>query len=603
VSSEDRARRAERQLAVTQQITHIGSWEWTAATSNVTWSDELYRIYGFEPQSRDISFEFFVSCLHPDDRTRVQREVGRALETGGRFAYTERVVRPDGTVRVLDTIGEAVRDEGGRTVGLVGTCRDVTDDRRREDTIRLYADIVDSVQIGLSVFDVTDANEPRSFRLVTCNPAAERAAGRSLASAVGKPLGDIAPYALHGLLPNMLADVARDGRVREVVQERAYNPSLPDRSVVLKAFPLPGRRVGVAVEDITAWTRLRRLQAAAQRMLERIATGDPLPDVLAMLAGAIEETLPRSNVTIELVQPDAGVQTLGAVGAAREGHAAAPEGSPASATPIVATDGRYLGRLLMVIPEDRVLNDDERLAVQRAAYLAGLAIERSQMEDQLRELTAHLESIREDERTGIAREIHDELGQGLTALKMDLAWIGRRASGGGALQSAELIDKVRAMSEMTDGIIETVRRISAELRPGVLDDLGLLAAIEWQAQDFETRVGATCAVESNLGDEPLDRETSTAVFRIFQEALTNVTRHAQANHVDVHLHRSERTLLLEVHDDGRGIPPEALANPRSLGLLGIRERARRLGGTVHIEAIPAGGTIVSLEIPFERRRA
>ncbi len=157
------------------------------------------------------------------------------------------------------------------------------------------------------------------------------------------------------------------------------------------------------------------------------------------------------------------------------------------------------------------------------------------------------------------------------------------------------------MGEMTDDVIDRVRRISGELRPGVLDDLGLLAAIEWQAQDFEKRTGATCAIVSNVGDEPLDRVLSTGVFRIFQEALTNVARHAQADHVDVRLQRSAASLTLEVHDDGRGISPEAAQNLRSLGLLGMRERARRLGGVAHVRAAPGGGTIVTVEVPLLRR--
>src|SRR5580704_14926738 len=142
----ERLARVERQLAVAQQITHIGSWEWDARTNAVTWSDELYRIYGFEPQSREITLEFFLSRLHPEDQSRIQGEVGKALERGGRFAYPERIVRPDGSVRVLDTVGEAAKDTGGNTVGLIGTCRDVTEERQRDETIRLQADIVHQVQ-------------------------------------------------------------------------------------------------------------------------------------------------------------------------------------------------------------------------------------------------------------------------------------------------------------------------------------------------------------------------------------------------------------------------------------------------------------------------
>jgi signal transduction histidine kinase len=209
-----------------------------------------------------------------------------------------------------------------------------------------------------------------------------------------------------------------------------------------------------------------------------------------------------------------------------------------------------------------------------------------------------VESVREDERTGIAREIHDVLGQALTALKMDLAWLARQAAG-----QEPLVEKLRSMSEATDEIIQQVRRISTELRPGVLDDLGLLAAIEWQAQEFEERTGTLCTVESNVGDAPLPRDVSTALFRIFQEALTNVARHAEAREVAVHLWLADGELRMEVRDDGRGITVAQAGNPRSLGLLGIRERARRLGGGAAIAAGPSGGTVVWVHVPRTSRAA
>ena len=130
-----------RQLEMAQSITHIGSWEWTVATGAVTWSDELYRIYGLVPRSVPITLEFFLSRVDPAERDRIQREIQTALRHPGRFAYRERIVRPDGSVRTLDTLGEAVVDEHGATVRLVGTCRDITDVVARDERIRFYADV------------------------------------------------------------------------------------------------------------------------------------------------------------------------------------------------------------------------------------------------------------------------------------------------------------------------------------------------------------------------------------------------------------------------------------------------------------------------------
>jgi signal transduction histidine kinase len=234
--------------------------------------------------------------------------------------------------------------------------------------------------------------------------------------------------------------------------------------------------------------------------------------------------------------------------------------------------------------------------VTRAARLAALAIERKELEDQLRDLTTRAETVREEERTGIAREIHDELGQALTALKMDLAWVARRLAAG-TLEKDMGAEKLRAMSNMTDDVIQEVRRISAELRPGVLDDLGFVAAAEWQARRFEERTEIACVLRTNASDVALDRDVATAAFRILQEALTNVARHASASEVVVRVEADARQLVLEIVDDGRGISEEEARSRRSLGVLGMRERARRFGGSLEIGRASPRGTRVALTLP------
>ncbi|MBI2882440.1 MAG: PAS domain S-box protein [Candidatus Methylomirabilis oxyfera] len=216
--------------------------------------------------------------------------------------------------------------------------------------------------------------------------------------------------------------------------------------------------------------------------------------------------------------------------------------------------------------------------------------------EQLRALAAHLESVREDERTQISREIHDELGQLLTGLKIDLSWVARQLPGDkGALQA-----KVRTMGALIDTTIQSVRRIAGELRPGLLDDLGLMAAVEWQAQEFQSRTGIRVHLTAAPSELDLDREYSTALFRIMQEALTNVARHAQATVVYIALKADAERLLLEVIDNGTGITPDALADRRAFGLLGMRERALLLGGQVVISGRPGQGTTVTLVVPLKR---
>lgn len=214
--------------------------------------------------------------------------------------------------------------------------------------------------------------------------------------------------------------------------------------------------------------------------------------------------------------------------------------------------------------------------------------------EQLRSLSAHLESVREEERGNVAREIHDELGQTLTALRIDLSWLTKRLP-----KEAELLlGKTRSMYELVDMAIEIVRRISAELRPAVLDDLGISAAIEWQAGEFEKLTEIKCESSSSPEDIVLDRDRSTAIFRILQETLTNVARHANATNVKVNLKEEAGRIVLRVRDNGKGIEKKQIADPSAFGLIGMRERARFLGGEVKISGTPGKGTTVAVSIPL-----
>ncbi len=216
--------------------------------------------------------------------------------------------------------------------------------------------------------------------------------------------------------------------------------------------------------------------------------------------------------------------------------------------------------------------------------------------EQLRDLYQRLQSAREEERTRIAREIHDEFGQTLTALKIDLAWMKKQL----LEDQSAVSQKIESMSKTIGMAINSIKKLSADLRPGILDDFGLIAAIEWQAEEFETRTGTKCKLILALEGIDLDEETSTAVFRILQETLTNIMRHAGAKRVELQLREEDGELLFTIHDDGKGMGKGEMPAPRSFGLLGIRERAAALGGTVSIASPPGQGTTVSVRIPLRR---
>jgi len=254
-----------------------------------------------------------------------------------------------------------------------------------------------------------------------------------------------------------------------------------------------------------------------------------------------------------------------------------------------------------VVPE--VLRSKIAVFIELHSYNAALSheiAERKQIEmslrrseESLRALAAHIQSVREEERTGIAREIHDELGQSLTGLKMDLSWLAKRLPA----EQKDTQKKITTMFGLIDATVKTVRKISSGLRPQVLDDVGLVGALKWQAREFQTRTGVRCKVDMPEEDIVLAPEQATAVFRIFQEVLTNVTRHAKATRVDIELRLGDEGLRLKIADNGKGIASAEVQSQASLGLLGIRERALLFGGGVAIAGTKGKGTIVTLTIP------
>ena len=216
--------------------------------------------------------------------------------------------------------------------------------------------------------------------------------------------------------------------------------------------------------------------------------------------------------------------------------------------------------------------------------------------EQLRALSAYLQSAREQERTSIAREIHDDLGQSLTALKMDLSWMRKRVSE----DQQPLIGKMQSMSELVDMTIGTVKRIITDLRPGLLDDLGLEAAVEWQVEEFEKRTGIKCKARLDIEEHILDPERSTAIFRILQETLTNVLRHSKATEISISLTERDGQVVLVASDNGKGITKKQISQPGSFGLMGIQERAHVFGGNMEIVGVRGKGTTVTVSIPIER---
>jgi PAS domain S-box-containing protein len=461
--------RSEARLAEAQRVAHVGSWEWDLARDRVTWSDELYRIYGVDAANHVPSYQSFLSSVHEDDRAHTMAVLAKAQENATPFVYDHRILRPDGSVRMLHTRGDVVSAEG-RPARLVGSCWDITDRweamRHAEAARENLERVLERVSDGVVALD-------RQWRYTYVNKCGGQLLGREASSLVGKHIWTEFP----------------EGRGQAF--QRAYEKAMDEQKTV----------------------QLRDYYPPWDRWFENRVY--PSPDGIS----------------------------------------------------IFFTD----------VTEQQKTQDALRASTA-----------------ELRALGARLADVREEERRDIARELHDQVGQALTVLKLDVAWLRGHVGGGGP--------EVAARLERMDGVLhqtlETTRRISAALRPAILDELGLAAAIRGQAREFEERTGVPCDVRVPADGAAIPPATALTLFRILQEALTNVARHAEAHHVAIALELRGDDARLTVSDDGKGIDAGALGRPTSLGLVGMRERALAIAGTIAVAGAPGRGTSVTVTAPL-----
>lgn len=261
---------------------------------------------------------------------------------------------------------------------------------------------------------------------------------------------------------------------------------------------------------------------------------------------------------------------------------------------LIRRDGtRFMGDTSSAILKDHDGHVQSIVIIRDISESRKAEKEKNQLLEQLRELTRQQLDAREEERTSVAREIHDELGQALTALYIDLSLISKRL----LPEQADLSAKILDMQTLVQATTKKVQRISADLRPDMLDELGLVPAIEWQLQQFAERTGLSYQLHVDHDDISIERQASTAMFRILQEALTNVIRHAQASHVTVRLMEELEHIVLMIMDNGKGIEDPQISNSHGLGLVGMRERAAALGGRIEIARSPGEGMTVVAKIP------
>jgi PAS domain S-box-containing protein len=516
--------------------------------------------------------------------------------------------------------------------------------QQTETTLPLYQEILRGLPLGIVVLQLENPPDVRTFRIIDLNPAAVHLTGAIREDLCGRSLAEF-PKLLETPFPMGCLEALQSREPRNLGEISYGDERIREGIYSVHVFPLPGNFMGVAFENVTERKRLEQALRKSEECFPLFVQGvqeyaifslDPLGNVVSWNNGAerlkgyrAEEILGKhfsafySPEDVASRKPEHVLDEAAQRGQSEEeGWRIRKDGSRFWACAVVTALRNSKGSLQGFAKvtwdmterhgrEETLVKAKELLELrveQRTAVLARvnqeLRIEIAEREraekqfraslDQLRALAARLQSVREEERTSIAREIHDELGQACTAIKMDLALIGRKAT----KRQTQLRAKVDSATRLVDEMIVTLRRIASDLRPRTLDDLGLGAALEWQAQEFESRAGIRCHV--TLPQEPLvlDSERSTAIFRIFQESLTNVARHANATRVEACLQREADQLLFKVHDNGRGFDSMEAEARRSLGLVGMQERALLLSGELKVEGVPGAGTTLILRIPL-----
>ncbi len=660
IDEELRERAAD--LTEAQRVAKIGNWIFDLRTNKVNWSEQLYRIFEIEERDFDGRYESFVSRIHPDDRPRVLRTSAQAKIEGLPFDIEYHIIAPNDEVKIIREVGYAAKDEAGNVIRLFGTAQDITERKQAEEALAERLRFETLLTELSAAFASLTSNEvdheiDKWLRNLVESLGVDRASFfqfredwrtlyRSHSYTVPgieplppPPMGmtEQFPWITDQLRRGITVKWSRipDDMPEEAVKEKEYAASrgvksglnIPVRMggsvicaitftsmVAYRDWPdamiarlrLVGEIFAAAVERKRAEEKLKQSErqlAEAQR-LAQIGSWDwdlrtnvvTWSDELYHIFGLEPGTISVAGEVDRFIHPDdlaLGWDTVKRAIASKEPYdyyhrILRPDGTEriAHSHGAVVTDDH--GEPIKVFGATQDVTELKRAEENLKAT-----------SEQLRALSASLQSAREQESTRIAREIHDELGGTLTSLRWDLEEVRDVISEAStSSQLAALRSKIEVMITLTDTILDTVRRLASELRPMALDELGLVEAIEWQALQFETRTGIAVEYECHLEKVDLNSEQSTAVFRILQEALTNVLRHAQATEVTVTLKQESGEFFLAIKDNGRGITENEKSDAHSLGLLGMRERAHLIGAQIDITGIAGKGTLVTMRIPI-----
>ncbi len=683
--AEEELKRSQMQLAEAQRLAHIGSWSWDVTTNIVDWSDELYRIYGLNPQEFGATYEAFIERVHPDDRDLVSSTIAEAYRSGEQFRFDHRIVRPDGTVRVTHGRGKVIRDQTGKPRRMIGTGQDVTERKRAEEEIArrnrqlavlntIAAAVSSSVALpdvlatletllaeqldvlGSAIFFYDQATDQLSFETGWGLPQALSA---EFTSSLAAACYDECVIRKHEavLWPNrqqvealvalgldvdqpswmsyLCVPLMAKGEIQGIASLFSSSPAVFEDQLAF--YQAIGQTVGMAVQNARLFEAEQRAHQTAETLHEATSALTSILDlnqVLDRILIHLEQVVPYDSACVLLSDGDylRVVAGRGFPMMQRVVGVNFPLSNPLfdeirrtgrpSVLADVQADPRFehvyddhylhgwMGVPLMVRGEviGYLTLDSQRVAaysevdatlVQAFANQAATALENARLFEQVRAgrerlqtLSHRLVEVQEAERRHIARELHDEIGQVLTGLKLMLEMNTRSASDGDGAELGQAL-------ALVNDLMGRVRELSLDLRPAMLDDLGLLPALLWHFERYTAQTHVRVEFRHSGLEHRFEPKVEIAAYRIVQEALTNVARHAQVNTVTVRLWADQDALGMQIEDHGIGFNPEVtLASRTSGGLSGMQERAVLLGGYLVIESVPGAGACLTAELPL-----
>jgi PAS domain S-box-containing protein len=601
--SEEAVQLSYQRLKEAELIGKTGYWHWDVKTGKVTWSEGTCRIFGETSGNFKENFEDFIRRIHANDKERVQKIIQQVYESKKKLANYEFWIKtPANEDKYIGTSAEVILDKKGNVISMFGNTIDLTDRKKAEELIIRERDLSDSIINSLpGLFYLY--NEEGKFK--RWNKEFEIVSGYT-------------PEEIAVMHPTDFFETADEKdyiteRIQAVFKNGSNDAEAPIITKERKKIPFYFKAVSINYEDelcllgygidISDRKKAEEELRESEQKYKMLFDSSPLPmwmfsktdfsifdvnEAAIQYYGYSRDEFLQMN--IRDLRPSEDVEQF-----LEKISAPAQDGNYQGLWRHRKKDGTIID--VEIIGHDIIYKGNiARLSLANDVTEKIIAEEKLKHSyDEIRQLASHIENIREEEKIEIAREIHDELGQQLTGLKIDVSWISKKMKE----DDEDIKQKIKGTIELIDETIKIVRRISTELRPSILDDLGLVAALQWQSEEFEKRSGIKIEFNSTISHTTVAKNIAIALFRIYQESLTNVLRHAKATTVVTTFRQENDQFVLKVIDNGNGFDINGIGHKKTLGLLGMKERTLMIGGKYDITSVLDKGTTVVVSVPIQ----